>query len=666
MKRIILAMLVLAAHVEIFAQTVLSPGDLVVLGYNYDNPDQVRFVPLVDLASGTVIRFTDNGWTGSALTTTEGTDTWTATAAVAKGTVLTLNATSMAFSTSGDQIFAYQGNATSPAFVFGLSTRPWVTGGISASTSRRPSALTAGVSSLAFSVERDNGQYSILSTNGNKAAIQSAVCNTANWSLTDNRINTFNNWSISLNGLSNEPAANPTNLVFSAITSYSYQVGFTAATADGFLMIRSRNGAPSAAPVDGVTYQRGDQIGNAKVLTVGLTTSFVVDGARAGETNQIQVFAYNGSGSGINYRQVSPLSASVTTSATGVGSYYSGIDPNDAGFVAALQNRIRTPHVKVNYDQYDETMMTRFAVSDTTGNQRVASCVYSGQVYTYTAPFAWYTATPFSREHTWCVSWTPTNATSSAFEFCDQHHLFPTNQVSANAVRSNRPLGEVTTVISSYLDGKYGYDANGNLVYEPRDNHKGDAARALLYMSLRYHGVNGFDWTFDYLNNVTLVALGEDPQDIATLLAWHQQDAPDAYEIARNDYVASLQGNRNPFVDNPAWAQRIAFGNLSYIPVPALAAADQGDMLWSEPTVRMDVYPNPVTDMGTIAISSASDATARLVIYDLRGAVVEDRSLVLAEGLQVVEVATDLWKSGLYIVHMIHPDGAQTTKWMVE
>jgi endonuclease I len=659
-------MLVLVAQVVAYAQTTLSAGDVVVLGYNYDNPDQVKFVPLVDLASGTVIKFTDNGWTGSALSTTEGTDTWTASSAVAKGTILTLNATSMALGTSGDQVFAYQGNATSPTFVFGLTTRPWVTGSISASTSRKPASLTAGVSCIAFATERDNGQYNVLSTTGNMAAIQSAVCNSSNWSLTDSRINTFNNWSISINSFANEPAANPINLSFSAITSYSYQVGFSAVTADGFLMIRSRNGAPSAEPVDGVVYQRGDQIGNAKVITTGLTTSFNVVGTRAGEANYVQVFAYNGSGANINYRQVGPLSGNLITSATGEGNYYAAIDPASSSFISDLQNRIRTPYTKVNYDQYDETMMTNYAVSDTTGNQRVAKCVYSGQVYTYTAPFAWYTATPFSREHTWCVSWTPTNATSSAFEYCDQHHLYPVNQTNANAVRSNHPLGDVATVISSYLDGQYGYDVNGNVVYEPRDAQKGDAARAILYMSLRYNGVNGFDWTLDYLNNVTLLALGEDPQDIATLLAWHQQDAPDGYEIARNDYIASIQGNRNPFIDHPEWTQRIAFGDLSYVPMPAIVAPADDVTLIVDQTVRMDVYPNPASEIGVIALESSADVDAQLVIYDLRGRVVMDQKVILAEGRQVMEVNTAAWQSGLYIVHLLHPQGNQTIKWMIE
>jgi endonuclease I len=89
--------------------------------------------------------------------------------------------------------------------------------------------------------------------------------------------------------------------------------------------------------------------------------------------------------------------------------------------------------------------------------------------------------------------------------------LFPVNQSKANYIRSNHPLGEVSAVISSYLDGKYGYDALRNLVYELMDSHNGDAARALLYMSLRYHGSAGYEWTFDYLNNVTLLTLNEDP-----------------------------------------------------------------------------------------------------------------------------------------------------------
>ena len=79
----------------------------------------------------------------------------------------------------------------------------------------------------------------------------------------------------------------------------------------------------------------------------------------------------------------------------------------------------------------------------------------------------------------------PSYSSTSTDEYADQHHLFPTQQNNANGVRSNHPLGEVETVQSSFLQGKLGLNEDNQVVYEPRDEQKGDAARALLYMSLR-------------------------------------------------------------------------------------------------------------------------------------------------------------------------------------
>jgi endonuclease I len=666
MKAILFVLFALSAHYLTLAQTTLSAGDIVIIGYNFDNPDQVKFVPLVDLAAGTVLKFTDNGWNGTALSTTEGTDTWTAAANIAKGSVQTLNASAMAFSTSGDQIFVYQGSSTSPSFVFGLTTKPWVNGAIASTTSRKPSGLITGASCIAFTTERDNGKFNNVNNTGNKAFIQTAVCNTTNWGLSDTRISAFPNWFFTINDFSNEPLANPINLNFSNIQSHAYQINFTPVAADGYLMVRSIGSPNTAAPVDGVNYQRGDQLGNSKVLLSGATTSFLVEGTTAGQTDYVQVYAYQGSGAGINYRQLNPLSGSVTTSSTQMGNYYSSLDPASTNFIADLQNRIRSPYVKVSYDQYDETMITHFATRDTTANQRVATCVYSGQNYAYTPPFAWYTATPFSREHTWCVSWTPTNATSAANEYCDQHHLFPVNQNSANAVRSNHPLGEVSTVISSYLDGRYGLDINGNIVYEPKDSHKGDAARALLYMSLRYDGLNGADWTFDYLNNVTLLNLGEDPQVISLLLSWHALDQPDAYEIARNDYVASVQGNRNPFVDHPEWTQHIAFGDLSYIPMAAMEASSEAETHLENAQMQMKIYPNPTSNEGFIHLSASKDECVYLHVYDLQGRVMFTEMANIQEGGQVLELTTETWPRGMYLVSLQSSQGFQSQRWIVE
>lgn len=241
-------------------------------------------------------------------------------------------------------------------------------------------------------------------------------------------------------------------------------------------------------------------------------------------------------------------------------SYYSLLNPSSTSFITDLQTRIRSPYTKISYDNFDETNVANFASRDTTGGQRVVTCVYSGQNYVYSTPFAW---GEFSREHTWCHSWMPTYPSKTGDEYSDQHHLFPTNQNNANGVRNNHPLGEVTTITSSYLSCLYGKNSSNQNVFEPKEGHKGDAARALLYMCVKYNGVNGNDWTFNTLNTSKLPALGEAPQDLATLIQWHLQDPPDKWEVERNDYIESIQKNRNPFVDHPEYVNYINFNNLS-------------------------------------------------------------------------------------------------------
>ncbi|MBX7052159.1 MAG: endonuclease [Flavobacteriales bacterium] len=648
---------------SLFAQTTLVPGDIAIIGFNTDDADVVKFVALTDIATGTQIKFTDNGWNGTALATSEGTATWTAASAVAKGTVVTIGMGTMALSTSGDQVFAYQGTATAPAFIYGLSSNPWVTGSISSTSSRKPAALTTGTTAIAFTPERDNGKYNITAITGDKATLLASIGNTANWVRTDTRITTFPSWAFNMNTGTPEPVAQPTSLVFSNVKSYRFDIGFTAASPapDGYIVLRAQGGLPNTAPVDGVTYTLGQTIGNATVISNGTATSSLQESVRAGITYGVSVFSYLGTGANINYRQASPLSGTVISNAHEIGTYYDAIDPNAATFIDDLQNRIRSPYTKVTYDNYDETMMTHFAFTDAPGGQRTATCVYSGQNYNYTPPFTWYTSTPFSREHTWCVSWTPSNATSGTNEYCDQHHLFPTYQNEANAVRSNHPLGVVTTLISSFVDGKYGYDANGQLVYEPRNAQKGDAARALLYMSLRYNGINGYDWTFDYLNNVTLPAMGESAQDLATLIAWHNQDAPDSYEIARNDYIQSIQQNRNPFIDHPEWVANIQFNNLTPV-APAMAQQEEEWLDFTKGEIAQPVmigsWPNPAQDQVMISVESDRETIGQIMITDMMGRAVLSQNLVVQTGYNPLLLDLNGLSNGTYLI--VYHDGVNT------
>lgn len=252
------------------------------------------------------------------------------------------------------------------------------------------------------------------------------------------------------------------------------------------------------------------------------------------------------------------------------GNYYDLINPNSPTFIIELENRIRNPYTKVSYDLFDETNIANFAAVNNNNGSKSVFCVYSNYEYNYTGTFTWGI---MSREHTFCQSWMPNTSTSRP-EYSDQHHLFPTQQNNVNAVRGNHPLGNVVNILSTFGEAKYGTNANGKLVYEPRDQHKGDAARALLYMSVRYDGIDGYNWTFNWLNNTKLPSLNEGAQDLATLIAWHKQDPPDKWEIDRNNYVQSIQMNRNPFIDHPEYVNYINFNDLSKLS-PVYAAEPQ-------------------------------------------------------------------------------------------
>ncbi len=668
MKKILSAALLASWSVNGFSQTTLTPGDAAVIGFNTDDPDQIFWVNLVDIAAGTQIKFTDNGWNGTALTTSEGTVTWTAAAAVPRGTVQSLAITGIALGTTGDQVFVYQGAATAPAFIYGLSTNNWVTGSISQATSRRPATLTSGTNALAFSTERDNGFFNIISNTGDKTSFLTAIANSANWTRSDTRYASFPAWVFTFAGMSAEPAASPTNLVFSSLKSYQYSLSFSAISPapTGYLVVRAIGGLPNTDPTDGVVYTQGSTLGNGVVLSSSTALSFTDKSVVANTSYGIKVYAYQGNGTLRNYRQTAPLSGTVTTNANEMGTYYQTVSPANSTFVTDLQNRIRTPYTKVSYDLYDETMLTNFAFGYAPNNQRTVTCVYSGQLYAYTPPFVWYTASPFSREHTWCVSWMPSGGGTSLNEYADQHHLFPVNQNSANGVRSNHPLGIVQTVTSSYLEGKYGLDASGNTVYEPRNAQKGDAARALLYMSLRYNGINGFNWTFDHLNNVILPGLSEDPQSLSLLLSWHNQDLPDNFEISRNDYIQSIQQNRNPFIDYPQWVNNINFGNLSYVSPSASATQSQTEQKSNDVLDALDLrcYPNPARDVWNVGWRAAKEQITQITWVDASGRIAASHHLATHAGDNQWQLSVDDLKAGIYTV-VIQSEQINTTLRMV-
>jgi endonuclease I len=89
-----------------------------------------------------------------------------------------------------------------------------------------------------------------------------------------------------------------------------------------------------------------------------------------------------------------------------------------------------------------------------------------------------------------------------------------------------------------------GRDGAGSTVFEPRNAHKGDCARAMFYFAIRYESIlEQYRYIFD-------------PQEYV-LRAWNRQDLPDEKEVRRNDSIEQIQLKRNPFIDCPEVVDRI-------------------------------------------------------------------------------------------------------------
>lgn len=410
-----------------------------------------------------------------------------------------------------------------------------------------------------------------------------------------------------------EPTAQATNFQFTNVRSYRFVGGFTAASPqpEGYIVLRHDGSPVTDVPVDGTGYTRGDQIGASKVVFSGNVTAFAPIYIGANSTYHFAVFSYNGPSQYRNYLTASPLAGSVTTTGSmQPGNYYSGINPNNATFAADLATLIN-PHTDNFYSNYGPRMVSLFWARDTTNDQRVVNCVYSGNPEVFTEPFAW---TNFSREHTYAFSWMPSNPNQNTPEYSDYFNLFPTDQNNANVIRSNYPLGEVVTPTYTFMGCKFGANALGQGVFEPRDEQKGDAARALFYMATCYN-TQTTNWGFP--NPISSsIPFGQD-QDL--LKAWNYIDPPDAREIAKNDFVDSLQGNRNPFIDSMQYACYIDFTNMTHISGPTVPCGSIGVNENPLYKVEMSVWPNPSSGNGTLYYKTERNEMITICVRDLTG-----------------------------------------------
>ncbi len=212
------------------------------------------------------------------------------------------------------------------------------------------------------------------------------------------------------------------------------------------------------------------------------------------------------------------------------------------------------------------------------------------------------------------VFWT-TEADSLRHGNSDAHALRAVDG-QENSSRGNQHYGQYT-------------GPSGNL-----GSFKGDVARSVLYMQIRYNGlsvVNGYPSTTGQMG------------DLATILDWHRNDPPDDFEMNRNNVVYNWQFNRNPFIDQPDLVEYIWGTNVG----------DTWNQNLSTDTFKtssIKLFPNPITDKLYV---SGKEQNYNISVFSSEGRLVLKQQvannnyidLKVASGLYLVKIETENNKS---------------------
>lgn len=261
----------------------------------------------------------------------------------------------------------------------------------------------------------------------------------------------------------------------------------------------------------------------------------------------------------------------------------------------------------------------------------------------------------WNREHIFCQSrggfevalgdtadgisiWNTTSAASVVDGVSDAHHIRVENG-QENSSRNNKNYGNVAS--STVYAGPTG----------TLGSWKGDVARALFYMAVRFNGLNVVNGDPSECNGA---CTGSNPSgnigDLATLLAWNTLDARDDYEMNRNNYIYTWQQNRNPFIDYPQLADYVFGAQYGQPWFSSLSTT-------SFEKAEIKVYPNPATDY---LIVSGINLDSQFSIYTLTGQKLMTKSVSNNE-----KIAINL-PSGIYFINLGNEENLITRKIIVK
>lgn len=259
----------------------------------------------------------------------------------------------------------------------------------------------------------------------------------------------------------------------------------------------------------------------------------------------------------------------------------------------------------------------------------------------------------WNREHIFCQSrggfevangdtadgigvWNSTSAASFVDGVSDAHHIRAENG-QENTSRNNKNYGTVNS--ATVYAGPSG----------TQGSWRGDVARALFYMAVRFDGLNVVNGDpSEYLPS-TSIASGN-IGDLATLLVWNHSDPRDDFEMNRNNYIYTWQMNRNPFIDYPLLVDYIFGANFGQPWSSSLSIQNPIEN-------NVAVYPNPTTDYIIVA---GLEGNSKVEIYTITGQMVQSQNFE-----NEIRINLDL-NAGMYLVKISNGFQSTTKKIIVK
>ena len=220
----------------------------------------------------------------------------------------------------------------------------------------------------------------------------------------------------------------------------------------------------------------------------------------------------------------------------------------------------------------------------------------------------------WNREHVWPKSHGFPDVDDVAYT--DVHNLKPCDR-SVNASRGTRDYDNGGNQHSEATECLFDSDS-----WQPGDSTKGDIARIIFYMVVRYdpgYDHNNIEFDLELVDYTTPNNSNPILGKLSSLLQWHIEDPVDDFEINRNDVIYGYQENRNPFIDHPSLVSYIWGDNYGQEWNETLGISENNEL------ENFKIYPNPSN--GVISFNY-NLVNSKIEIFNLTGKKIKEQNVI--------------------------------------